>query len=194
MSAYDRFAVRMLREGPPRVREALALLLTQNVPGPILRFLDEHDVLIRPLYDNEEFPDVSAALRDVGFVQAHPVQPPGLYVPDEGTLYLRTVSPLVVGHELMHALDAALGNSAYYSTEDAAIGAAFVKATEFVTPYARESRAEYFAECGRALLGMNDPELTSWPIVDVRRLRSVDRTMWRIMLELFERVEPDEPS
>ncbi len=195
MMPSNRFAMRMLRAGPPRVREDLARLLTQTVPSSILRFVDEYGVAIRPLFDNEDFPDVSAALRNVGFLQAHPIQPPGLYVRNEKTLYLRSISPLVVGHELIHALDDALGGGgSYYSTRDVAIGVAFTSATKWVTPYAGENREEYFAECGRAMLGMNDPELTSWPVVNEARLRSVDRVMWRIMLELFERVALSEPS
>jgi len=168
MMPSDRFAMRMLRAGPPRVREDLARLLTQTVPSSILRFVYEYGVAI---------------------------QPPGLYVRNEKTLYLRSISPLVVGHELIHALDDALGGGgAYYSTRDVAIGVAFTSATEFVTPYAGENREEYFAECGRAMLGMNDPDLTSWPVVNEARLRSVDRVMWRVMLELFERVALSEPS
>jgi hypothetical protein len=194
MMRFDRSAVRMLRAGPPGVREDLAQLLTQAVPPSILRFVAAYDVAIRPLFSNEDFPDVSPALSDVGFLQAHPIQPPGLYVPEEKTLYLRSVSALVVGHELMHAVDDALGGTAYYSTRDVAIGRAFTRAKAFVTPYASEDVEEYFAECGRAMLGMNDPDLTSWPLVDEQRLRSVDPAMWRIMLELFERVALSEPA
>src|SRR5271170_3855884 len=89
---------------------------------------------IRILADGERYHDVSAALRRLGAnVDRWPVAPAGLFVVNERTVYLRSLGPMTIGHELGHAIDCALGDGVYRSGVDPAIRAAYEGARAFVT-------------------------------------------------------------
>lgn len=185
-------AVRMLRSGPNDARLTVAETLTRAVPEPLLRYLEHAGTTIRVLHPGERFIDASASV-DVADadVDRWPIPPAGLFVVAERTLYLRLVTAMTIGHEIFHAFDAALGvGGRYLSATDAHISGAYAAARErarFVTPYAAGDTAEYFAEAGRAMVGLND-DVSPWRPVGEAVLRKVDPAMHRIMLELFERV------
>lgn len=181
----DRSAVAMVRGGPLRARQTVRRVLSDGVPANLLRFLVRHGTCVRPLYDEESYTDVSPTLRRHAHDDELRETPPGIFVAGERTLYIRSVSPLVVGHEIMHAVDLALGRDRYLSASDSGITRLFGSARAFVTPYASTSVAEYFAEAGRAVLGMNDLSEAPWPEVSLDRLRTVDPGMADLMVRLL---------
>ena len=142
------------------------------------------------LHAGERFSDRSNALRRLGAgVDRWPIPPAGLFVVEERTIYLRSVSPMTVAHEFAHALDCALGGGVYLSGVDPRIRRAFERATEFVTPYAASSVDEYFAECVRAYVEVNDPH-SLWPRTTRDRLRTIDPRMAAIVASVFEFILP----
>ncbi len=115
-------------------------------PTPLLERLVAADCRVRPLAEGERYRDVSAALRRLGAdVDAWPVPPADLFVVEERTVYLRSRSPMTIGHEVAHAIDCALGDGIYRSGYDTQIRSAFAAARSFVTPYAATGLDEYFA-------------------------------------------------
>src|SRR5580658_977655 len=79
----------------------------------------------------------------------------------------------------------AAGGGVYLSGVDPRIRRAFAGATAFVTPYAASACDEYFAECVRAFVEVNDPH-SLWPRATRDRLWSVDPRMAAIIASLFE--------
>ena len=125
---------------------------------------------IRPLRKYETYAEASPSLARLGIdVDSWPAPPAGLFVVEERTVYLRTLSPMTIAHEFGHALDCALGNGVYFSGIDPAVRAAFVNAKSFVTPYAASGIDEYFAESARAYVGVNDRS-SHWPSVSRAKL------------------------
>ncbi len=126
----------------------------------------------------ETYRDRSPALRRLASgVDEWPVPPAGLYVVAERTVYLRSLSPMTVIHETMHALDNALGGNCYLSSTEHEIRTAFKDARAFVTPYAASGLDEFFAECGRAFFNANDAR-SPWPAATPERLRSYSPGMF----------------
>lgn len=141
-----------------------------------------HIVVLR---DGERFGERSAALRRLAAgVDGWPIPPAGLFVVEERTVYLRSLSPMTIAHEFAHALDCALGGGVYLSGVDPRIRRAFASATAFVTPYAASSCDEYFAECVRAYVEVNDPH-SLWPRATRERLSSLDPRMAALVAALF---------
>lgn len=133
----------------------------------------------------ERYGSASPALTRLGIdVDAWPAPPAGLFVVEERTLYLRSRSPMTVAHEFGHALDCALGGGVYRSGLDPRVRAHFTNATAYVTPYAATGVDEYFAECLRAYVGVNDPG-SPWPRATRERLRRIDPGMCEYVDELF---------
>jgi len=191
-------ALKMLQSGPSDARLRVARTLTSAVPEPLLRYLEGARTIIRVLHPGERFIDVSASIEVAqANVDRWPIPPAGLFVVAERTLYLRLVTSMTIGHEIFHALDSALGaNGRYLSATDARIRGAFDMACargRFLTPYAAGAVEEYFAEAGRAMVGLNDDD-APWRPVSERVLRKIDPTMYRIMLELFERAATESAS
>jgi hypothetical protein len=112
------------------------------------------------------------------------VPPAGLFVVEERTVYLRSTSPMTVAHEFAHALDCSLGGGVYLSGVDPRIRRAFRSARAFVTPYASSGLDEYFAECLRARVEVNDLH-SPWPRATRERLREIDPAMATILESLF---------
>ena len=141
---------------------------------------------IRVLASGERYCDASAALRRLGAnVDGWPVAPAGLFVVNERTVYLRSLGPMTIGHEVGHAIDCALGDGVYRSGVDPAIRAAYAGARAFVTPYAASGLDEYMAEALRAYAdGLNDVA-SLWPRATRERLFACDPTMHAIVAELF---------
>jgi hypothetical protein len=141
---------------------------------------------IRVLADGERYCDASAALRRLGAnVDGWPVAPAGLFVVNERTVYLRSLGPMTIGHELGHAIDCALGDGVYRSGVDPRIRAAYDGARAFVTPYAASGLDEYMAEALRAYAdGLNDVA-SLWPRATRERLLACDPAMHAIVAELF---------
>lgn len=134
----------------------------------------------------DRFADRSPALRRAdGDVDGWPIPPAGLFVVEERTIYLRSISAMTVAHEYGHALDCALGGGVYLSAVDARIRRAFAAATAFVTPYAASAVDEYFAEALRAWVGANDLA-SPWPPATRERLWSLDPRMAALVASLFE--------
>jgi hypothetical protein len=143
-------------------------------------------VRIIALAPGQRFADRSAALRRLGAgVDGWPLPPAGIFVVEERTVYLRSTSPMTVAHEFGHALDCALGEGVYRSSVDPRIRHAFARATAFITPYAASACDEYFAECVRAFVEVNDPH-SLWPRATRERLWAVDPRMAAIVASLFE--------
>ncbi len=137
------------------------------------------------LNDGEGYASRSRVLRRLGArVDDWPLPPAGLFVVEERTIYLRSLSPMTVAHEFAHALDCALGGGVYLSGIDPRVREAFGAAQRFVTPYAACGLDEYFAECARAWVGANDPH-SPWPRATRARLRAVDPAMATILEGIF---------
>jgi hypothetical protein len=93
------------------------------------------------LEHGQRFDEVSPVLRRiVAGVDSWPIPPAGLFVVEECTVYLRSLSPMTISHELMHMVDCALGGGVYLSGIDPRIRRAFASATAFTTPYAASAR------------------------------------------------------
>ncbi len=151
-----------------------------------LAFAERRGIRIVPLGGAQRYRDASPSLRRLGVdVDAWPVPPAGLFVVEERTVYLRSASPMTVAHEFGHALDCALGGGVYRSGYDLQIRAAFAAARDFVTPYAATGLDEYFAECVRAHVGINDPH-SVWPQATRERLRAVDPPIAAYVAEVFD--------
>lgn len=162
--------------------------IAQFIPLAVMRCIMEKTkyVIVGP---GERYDDHSAALRRLGAgVDGWPLPPAGLFVVEERTVYVRSVTPMTVAHESFHALDCALGDGVYLSSVDAKIRRAFARATAFVTPYAASACDEYFAEAGRAFCSANDtPSL--WPRATRERLWSLDPRMAAIVTSIFADLE-----
>ncbi len=116
----------------PNVGE-IESILSQYVPPYVLSYLSDEGMKTVPLADGVTYAHASTAIRRLGIgVDAWPLPPAGLFVVEEGTVYLRTVSSMTIAHELGHALDCALGGGVYRSGVDPAIRRVFESATQFV--------------------------------------------------------------
>ncbi len=178
-------AAQLLRAGPEGALREIARALA-HFGEPALRYAVRRNVRIVPLEAAQRYCDASAALRRLAVdVDAWPVPPAGLFVVEERTVYLRSASPMTVAHEFGHALDCALGGGVYRSGYDREIRSAFASAKEFVTPYAATGLDEYFAECLRGYVGVNDAK-SPWPKATRARLRAIDPGIVRFIDELFE--------
>ena len=155
-------------------------------PAALLEKLVEHRCSVRALHINEKYRDASKALQRLGVdVDAWPVPPAGLFVVEERTVYLRSLSAMTVGHEVAHAIDCALGGGVYRSSFDPKIRSAFAGARAFVTPYAACGLDEYFAESVRAYAGVFNDAVSPWPAATRDRLRACDSAMHEIVAEIF---------
>ena len=152
---------------------------------PALAYAAQRGIRIVPLARMQRYREASAALRRLGVdVDAWPIPPAGLFVVEERTVYLRSATPMTVAHEFGHALDCALGGGVYRSGYDTAIRSAFARARAFVTPYAATGLDEYFAECVRAHVQINDAN-SPWPRATRERLRVTDPPMAEYVAHLF---------
>jgi hypothetical protein len=168
----------------PEAAEAIDATLDRFGAGA-LRVAASAAIRIVLLRDGEAYRDRSKTLRRLGAgVDDWPAPPTGLFVVEERTVYLRSVSPMTVAHEFAHALDCALGGGVYLSGVDPRIRRAFRAARGFVTPYAASGLDEYFAESLRAWVEANDPR-SPWPRATRARLRELDPAMCRILESLF---------
>jgi hypothetical protein len=137
------------------------------------------------LREGEGFWARSSTLRRLGaHVDTWPLPPAGLFVVEERTIYLRSLSPMTIAHEFAHALDCALGGGVYLSGIDPRVREAFGATRRFITPYAASGLDEYFAECVRAWVGVNDPR-SPWPRATRARLRAIDPPMAAFIERLF---------
>ena len=175
----------IIRGGTNAVAAAIAASLAR-FGKPALHFAAARGVKILPLGAAQRYRDASPSLRRLGVdVDAWPVPPAGLFVVEERTVYLRSATPMTIAHEFAHALDCALGGGVYRSGYDTNIRGAFARARGFVTPYAATGLDEYFAECLRAYVEVNDAN-SPWPRATRERLRAIDPPMHDIVAELFE--------
>jgi hypothetical protein len=137
------------------------------------------------LEPGQRFADVSAVLRRIAAgVDGWPIPPAGLFVVEERTVYLRSMSPMTFFHETAHALDLALGGGVYLSGIDPRVRRAFASATAFVTPYAASACDEYFAESARAYWEKNDSH-SLWPRATRERLAQCDPRVFAIFEGIF---------
>lgn len=167
-------------------REAIAATL-QRFGEPALRFAAERRVRIERLHSGERYDARSPALRRLRVdVDAWPAPPAGLFVVEERTVYLRSLSVMTVAHEFGHALDCALGEGVYRSSIDRRIATLFANARGFVTPYAATAPDEFFAESVRAFVEANDAQ-SFWPRATRARLQRVDPAMYDYVAGLFSR-------
>jgi hypothetical protein len=163
---------------------AINTVLDRFGPGA-LRLAANAGVKLVHLRGREAYRDRSRALRRLASgVDDWPVPPAGLFVVEERTVYLRSMSPMTVAHEFAHALDCALGGGVYLSGVDPRIRRAFRETRAFITPYAASGIDEYFAESLRAWVEANDPR-SPWPRATRARLRSLDPAMAAILESLF---------
>lgn len=168
----------------PASRAMVSATLQRFAPGA-LAFARANGIRVVLLRKGERYNDASPALLRLGAdVDRWPSPPAGLFVVEERTVYLRSRSPMTVAHEFGHALDCALGNGVYRSATDAHVKRLFKNATRFVTPYAATAPDEYFAECLRAYVEVNDTN-SLWPRATRRRLRRIDASMYEYVQHLF---------
>jgi hypothetical protein len=93
-------------QSPERRRDRIDSLAV--CPPYVLSFLTDEGAKVAPLPEAVTYAQASAAIRRLAVgVDAWPVPPAGLFVVEERTVYLRTMSSLTVVHELGHALDCA---------------------------------------------------------------------------------------
>lgn len=105
-----RQAISTLCRDVPDAGNACLKATLRRYPLHILELLAGAGVAIRILKDDERYNDASAHLRERKInVDGWPVPPAGLFVRAERTLYLRQTNPMVISHELNHAVDYALG-------------------------------------------------------------------------------------
>ncbi len=170
--------------GSPSVSAAIAQSLAA-FGEPALAYAAARRIRIVALSRAERYRDASPSLRRLGVdVDAWPVPPAGLFVVEERTVYLRSASPMTVAHEFAHGLDCALGGGVYRSGYDGTIRRSFAIARAFVTPYAATGLDEYFAECVRAFVEVNDAR-SAWPRATRERLRELDPPMCDYLKALF---------
>ena len=173
----------MIDAAPPNAA-AVEAVLGRFGPGP-RAVAERAGVRIAVLGAGERFGDRSPVLRRiVAGVDAWPIPPAGLFVVEERTVYLRSASPMTIAHEFAHGLDCALGGGVYRSGYDPGIRSAFEAARCFVTPYAATGLDEYFAECVRAYVEVNDRR-SPWPRATRARLLEIDRTMSGVIERIF---------
>lgn len=113
--------------------------------------------------------------------------PAGLFVLEERLVLLRHGSlRMAAAHEFGHALDAVLAARprSYYSFEVVAIRDAFANAPGFVNEYAASGLDEYFAECMRAYVEVND-DRSQWLPLTRDDLARCDPAMYAIVEELL---------
>lgn len=165
-------------------REQIIKTLSKFGDGA-LQFAARNNVRINALRDGQRYDEASPALKRLGVdVDAWPAPPAGLFVVEERTVYLRSLSAMTIAHEFGHALDMALGGGVYRSSTDAEIRALFAAARAYVTPYAATGTDEYFAENVRAWVECNDPA-SFWPRATRARLRRLDPAMYDAIARIF---------
>jgi len=170
--------------GAKRTIGSIARTLHSFGPGAVA-YAERRGIRIVPLTPRRSYHEASGALRRLGVdVDGWPIPPAGLFVGEERTMYLRSFSPMTVAHEFGHALDCALGGGIYRSGHDPEIRSAFAAARTFVTPYAATGVDEYFAECLRAYVEVNDPG-SPWPAATRERLRGLDPAMHALLERFF---------
>ena len=153
-------------------------------PIEIIEMSSDAGTKIRVLRPGEKYRKASPALNRFGVdVDAWPVAPRGLFVLEEKTLYIRTVSVMTIGHEFCHSVDLALGinqplgKDLYLSSTSSKMSQIFNEARAFVTPYAASGKDEFFAESLRAYVGnLNDRE-SLWPKATPERLKELTPEM-----------------
>ncbi|MGP6190425.1 MAG: hypothetical protein ACLPSH_10175 [Vulcanimicrobiaceae bacterium] len=137
---------RLFSCAPPTTMHEIFDATLQRYPRTIIELLVKNDTRIVPLLPAQRYQDASEALRRLGVdVDAWPVPPAGLFVVEERTMYVRSISPMTISHEAGHALDCALGGGVYYSGTNTRLRRAFANARAFVTPYSACGLDEYFA-------------------------------------------------
>lgn len=147
-------------------------IVDQYVPTWARAHFSKAQCKIVTLAPGERYLEASGALSRLAInVDAWPSPPAGLFVVEERTIYLRSLSTMTVVHEYGHALDCALGGGIYQSGIDVNLRTEFADASAFVTPYAATGLDEYFAEGFRAYCEANDPQST-WPRATRQRLQT----------------------
>ena len=169
---------------------AVQATLEKYYPKSAIRLMESNGTRFHALDVGETYVDASPVLRKmkIEIDRIFPISPAGLFVVEERTVFLRSLSPMTICHEAGHALDCALGGGVYLSGIDPMIRRAFAAATAFVTPYSASSCDEYAAENFRAFVEANDPN-SPWPTVSRERLLQVDPTMFRIVSGLLADIE-----
>ena len=175
---------RLLGRPPPRVLvEALA-----NFGARALRGAVEAGVRAAIVPAGRAFSQCSRSVAAlVPDIDRWAAPPAGLFVLEERLLLLRpNALRMAAAHEFAHALDAVLAAKprSYFSFESPHVRAAFVSATGFVNEYAASGLDEYFAECTRAYVEVND-DRSSWPPLTRCDLHLRDPQMYAIIEGLF---------
>ena len=105
---------------------AVVLSVLARYPAGTSELLQKARCSVYVLNKKEAYRTASAGLRRLGIdVDSWPAPPAGLFVVEERTVYIRSVSEMTIGHELGHAVDLALGEGAYLSGVDPEIRRAF---------------------------------------------------------------------
>src|SRR3984957_5713989 len=173
----------MIEAAPPNAAAVEAVV--RRFGEGAMAVAERAGVRITVLAEGERFGDRSPVLRRiVAGVDGWPLPPAGLFVVEERTIYLRSISPMTIAHEFAHALDCSLGGGVYLSGVDPRIRRAFRSTRAFITPYASSGLDVYFAECLRAWVGANDLH-SPWPRATRERLREIDPAMAAILESLF---------
>lgn len=162
-----------------------------KMPEPILEKLAQNGTQIRVLQRGQLYAEASPELKRLSIdVDAWPAPPAGLFVVSERTLYLRSLSPMTIVHELGHAYDCALGGGAYVSGLDPVLRQQYIDATSFTSPYAATGLDEWFAEGFRCYVSQfveaNDRG-SHWPKASIERLEACAPRLMTYLGETLER-------
>jgi len=170
-------------------RDSIAATLERFGKGA-LRFAAERRTRIHVLRNGEKYLAASPELAKLSIdVDCWPSPPAGLFVVQERTVYLRSLSPMTISHEFGHALDCALGGGIYFSGVDLQVRDCFASARSFITPYAASGIDEYFAESMRAYVGACNDPASAWPAATPERLRSIDGAIYDTIARIFQRFD-----
>lgn len=175
----------------PKARTLIERWLEHMGPD-VCDVLAGNGVAIRVLGSGQRFNDVSPALRRLGAsVDRWPIPPVGLFIIEERSVILRSVSGMSFFHEVQHAIDLCLGGGVYRSGVDSRLRQRFSEARTFVTPYAASGCDEFWAECARCWWApiANDRH-SFWPAVSRERLRHCDEQMYELVRCVFEEEIP----
>ncbi len=169
----------------------LARRVLRRFGSDALALMAKRGIRIVMLRRGQRFVDHSPTLRELSpHIDDWPHPPAGLFVVAERTAYIRRFSEMALAHEAAHALDLALGDENYHSSNDAELRALFFSAPKFVTPYAATAPDEWLAETLRAYREAGNDRACPWPRATRERLQSVHPEASMYMERLFTEIIP----
>ncbi len=179
-----KYVTRMLGRTPP----AMLVATLAQFGSAALALVAGSDVRVIIVPAGRAFSQCSRSLASlVPDIDRWQAPPAGLFVLEERLLLVRSHAlRMAAAHEFAHALDAVLATRprSYFSFETQGVREAFASATGFVNEYAASGLDEYFAECVRAYVEVND-DRSSWLPLTRFDLAAKDARMFALIEHLF---------